>query len=119
MIAVHRIVGLTIGALFGALALWGLVLWIRNRNPGNGFWRLLAVAQAGLGVQILVGIFMLLTKGGRPPLHYVYGGFPLLVLYFAHRYAKKLEGIEWIAFAIAGLVIFGLQVRGFMTGIGM
>jgi hypothetical protein len=113
---VHQAIGLVIGGLYALLALWGGFLWLRNTHPGRWFWRLLAVSQVALGIQVLVGIFMLITRGGRPILHYVYGAFPVLVLYFTHRISKHLEGIEWAAFAVAGLVIFGLQLRGYMTG---
>jgi hypothetical protein len=112
----HETVGLVVAGLFALLALWGGLLWIRNAHPGKWFWRLLAAAQIAFGLQLLVGAFMLTTRGGRPILHYVYGAFPLLVLYFAHRIARRLEGIEWVGFAIAGLFIFGLQLRAYMTG---
>ncbi|MEX2586956.1 MAG: hypothetical protein WD602_03050 [Actinomycetota bacterium] len=116
MIPAHRFVGLGIAAIFGLLAVWGLVLWIRNRNPGQGFWRVLAAGQIGLAVQVLLGVVMFFVRGGMEPLHYVYGAFPILVLVFAHRMSRRFEGLEWVAFALSGLFIFGLQLRGFMTG---
>ena len=116
MNGVHEYLGLAVGGLFVLLALWGLVLWIRNVHAGKGFWNTLAVAQVGLGAQVLLGIFMLATRGGMPLLHYIYGAFPLLVLVVTHRISRRMEGIEWVAFAVAGLVIFGLQFRGYMTG---
>lgn len=119
MSLIHRYIGLSIGGIFGALALWGLLLWIRNKNPGAAFWKVLAAGQVGLLVQVLFGIAIFLSRGGMSPLHYLYGGFPLLVLYVAHRFSRRLEGVEWIAFAFAGLFIFGLQARGFMTGMGL
>lgn len=116
MIPVHRFVGLGIAAIFALLAVWGLVLWIRNRNPGQGFWYVLAAGQIGLGVQVLFGVVMFFLRGGMDPLHYVYGAFPILVLLAAHRFSRNFQGLEWVAFALAGLFIFGLQLRGFMTG---
>lgn len=116
MSEIHRIVGLSIGGIFGILALWGLFLWIKNSDPGQTFWRLLALGQIGLVLQVIVGVVMFFVRGAMPPLHYAYGAFPIIVLYVAHRQSKKFEGLEWVAFAIAGLVIFGLQTRGFMTG---
>lgn len=116
MEGLHRIVGLSIGGIFGILALWGLFLWIKNSDPGQMFWRVLALGQVGLVMQVVVGVVMFFVVGNMNPLHYAYGAFPLLVLFVAHRQSKKFEGLEWVAFAIAGLVIFGLQTRGFMTG---
>lgn len=118
MISAHRFVGLGIAGIFALLAIWGLVMWIRNRDPGQGFWQVLAAGQIGLGIQVLLGIVMFFARGGMEPLHYVYGAFPLLVLFAAHRFSRRFQGLEWVAFALAGVFIFGLQLRGFMTGSG-
>jgi len=107
-----------LAAIFLSIALFGLVSWITNRDPNKWFWRLVTAGQLGLGIQILAGGLILIIKGGKPPLHYVYGGFPVLVLYFAHRMSKRLQGLEWAAFAVASFFIFGLQLRGMMTGSG-
>lgn len=118
---VHQFLGLGIGGVFLLLSLWGLIQWIGNRDPGPFYYRLLAVAQVGLVLQLIVGVIMFLVVRDGPvnPLHFIYGGFPILVLMFAHKYSKKLEGLEWVAFALAGLFIFGLQLRGYMTGMEM
>jgi hypothetical protein len=119
VIALHRVVGLAIGGIFGIVAVWGLVLWISNRDTSRAFWGVVAAGQIGLVIQVVLGIVMFFLRGGMDPLHYAYGAFPLLVLWFTHRQSKKYEGLEWVAFSIAGLVIFGLQTRGFLTGLGM
>lgn len=113
----HRIIGLAIAFIFLAVAVWGLVAWIRNRDPGVWFWRVLGAGQAGLVLQVALGGVMLVVSGGQHWLHYAYGAFPILALYVAHRSSKRFEGLEWAGFAVAGLFIFGLQFRGFMTGI--
>jgi heme A synthase len=116
---IHGEFGLGVAFVFLIIALLGLVFWIRNRDPGATFWRLVALAQVGVGVQILLGTLMLLS-GRRATnwVHYAYGLFPVLTLYVAHRYSKKAKGLEWVAFAIVGLVNFGLMFRGYMTGMG-
>jgi hypothetical protein len=114
---IHEGFGLGVAFAWLALCLLGIAFWIRNRDPGTFFWRLLAVAQVGVGVQILLGLLMLLTTERRPHwVHYAYGLFPVLTLYAAHTYSKKLKGIEWAAFALVGLVNFGLMFRGYQTG---
>jgi heme A synthase len=124
MIEIHRWVAYSVPAGFLLMSLWALVAFIRNRAPGENFWRLLAMMQGILGLQVLVGAVLFVT-GGRPNsngpewLHYVYGGlFPLGLLILAHRYGRKTEGIAWIVFGVAGLVIFGLTFRALQTGLG-
>lgn len=112
----HQYVGLTLAGIFLAVSLAGLACWIANRDPGPWFWRLLAAGQVGLGLQVLVGSAVLLLSGNRSVLHYVYGGFPILVLLFTHQTSKRLKGLEWAAFAAASFFIFGLQLRGYVTG---
>lgn len=120
----HKILGGSIVVVFFVLFVWGTIFWIRNRDPGRFFWNLLAVGQVALGLQLLVGVTLFLL-GHRPPaqpfrwLHYSYGAFSLLVLYFAHRLSKKFEGVEWAVFAVASFFVFGLLTRAYMTGIGM
>jgi hypothetical protein len=118
---VHQYLGLVIAGIFLLLAIWGMIQWIRNTDPGALYYRLLAVAQVGLGLQLIVGaiMFLVVREGDVDPLHFIYGGFPILVLIAANKYSKKLEGLEWVAFALAGLFIFGLQLRGYMTGMEM
>jgi hypothetical protein len=41
------------------------------------------------------------------------------VLVAAHRFARKQEGISWIVFGLAALVIFGLTFRALQTGLGI
>lgn len=115
----HAEFGRGVAYVFLAIALLGIVYWVRNRDPGAFFWRLLALAQIGVGIQILLGLWMLATTeaGDRPEwLHYAYGLFPVLTLAVAHRYSQRAKGLEWVAFSIVGLVNFGLMYRGFMTG---
>jgi len=116
---IHGTFGLAVAFVFLIIAALGVVFWVRNRDPGALFWRLVALAQVGVGVQILLGLLMLLS-GRRATnwVHYAYGLFPVLTLYVAHRYSKKAKGLEWVAFSIVGLVNFGLMFRGYMTGLG-
>ncbi|MGH2811120.1 MAG: hypothetical protein ACRDI1_00205 [Actinomycetota bacterium] len=114
----HGYVGALVAGIFLLLGIWGIVGWARNRHPGGWFWRLLAIAQGGLGLQVILGGVLLAMGGRREWLHYAYGFFPILVLIFVHRFSRRLEGIEWVAFAFAGLVNFGLLLRGYMTGVG-
>ncbi len=123
--ALHRYIAFAVPAGWALLALWTLFSFVRNKPPGERFWNLLGVLQAVLGVQALVG-GILFVLGRRPVtngpewLHYVYGAlFPVAVLVAAHRFARKQEGISWIVFGLAAVVIFGLTFRALQTGLGI
>jgi hypothetical protein len=124
MTAIHRYIAFVVPAGWALLALWTLIAFLRNKPPSDRFWNLLGALQAILVVQALVGGVLFLA-GGRPSsggptwLHYVYGAlFPGAILVGAHRYARKQQGISWIVFGIAAIVIFGLTLRALQTGLG-
>jgi hypothetical protein len=123
--ALHEYLGFVVPAGFLVMALWSFYGLARNRSPREGFWRLLAAVQVVLGIQIFVGGVLFLA-GHRPQsngpqwLHYAYGGlFPVIVLVFAHRYARRASGIPWLVFGIAGVIAFGLTFRAMQTGLGI
>jgi hypothetical protein len=117
-------VGYAIPAGFAVLALWALYAFVRNKTPVSWFWHLLAGLQIVIGIQVIVGGILYLSDErpsttGPEWLHYVYGGlFPAVVLIVAHRFARRLEGIAWLAFGVAALVNFGLTFRALQTGLG-
>lgn len=118
----HRWFGLALAVAFLALGVWGIVAWARDRDPGARFWKLLAAAQAGVAVQAIGGVLVFALGGPRGSgmhwLHYAYGAFPAVVLIAAHRLSRRFEGLAWAVFAFAGLICFGLLLRGYMTGFG-
>jgi hypothetical protein len=123
--SVHRYVAYAVPFGWALLALWSLISFLRNKPPGDRFWTLLGALQVILGLQILIGLVLLAL--GRVPasrgpvwLHYVYGGlFPVVVLVVAHRFARRQQGISWVVFGVAALVIFGLTFRALQTGLGI
>ncbi|MGH2703577.1 MAG: hypothetical protein ACRDJ4_00330 [Actinomycetota bacterium] len=121
MSSVHRAVAFAIVGGFLLLMLWGIVAWFAKRGPGAWYWRLLAVLQGALLVQ-LVGGGVLLLLGHRPPLlHYAYGAiFPALVLGVGHNLGRSMdsESDAVKVFTIAAFLVFGLTLRALMTGLG-
>lgn len=119
MNALHRWIGLSLLAFFLLVGLSGIFYWIRNKEPGGWFWIVLSAGQVGLVLQAVTGIVLLAMGGRRSLLHYAYGVFPVLVLIVAHRFSKRFAGVEWAVFSLSGLIIFGLLLRGYMTGGGL
>jgi len=117
----HRIEGFAIVGGWALLLLWGIALVVTKREAGRFYWGLLTVLQVLLGLQLLAGLWLVVT-GGRPPvLHYLYGAvFPALLLGVAHWFTRSLEKPPYhIFFTIASFFIFGLTLRALMTGLGV
>jgi hypothetical protein len=123
MPTVHKIIGFAVVGGWGVLFLWGVAVWILHRDPSAWFWRLLAVLQVLLGIQLVAGI-VLLAAGRRLPslLHLGYGVvFPLIALVIAHTLARSMEDdVEaHKIFTAAAFVVFGLTLRALTTGLGL
>jgi cytochrome b561 len=124
---VHKYVGFLVEAVFTVGWVWGLVALIRRREPGQGFWTWLVVAQAIAGIQAAIGLILLLL-GYRPD--YV---APLRLRVRPHRrlpdrtqMAREVRAGEpggrlsqpWVVFAAAAFICWGLAGRALMTGLG-
>jgi hypothetical protein len=119
---VHEAIGFAIVTGFGVLFLWGLTSLIVRREPNRWFWRLLAVLQVTLIVQLVAGTILLILGDRRVLLHYFYGSlFPAVVLVIAHVLARGMDDEKdtWKVFAVAAFFLFGLTLRALTTGLGM
>lgn len=119
---VHRVIGFAIVGGFLVLFAWGLTLWLRRRLPGEWYWRLLAVLQVSLGLQLVAGVVLLLLGGTQPLLHYLYGAlFPAIALIVAHVLGRGMEQERdaLLIFSIVAFVCFGLSLRALATGLGL
>ena len=122
MVTVHEYIGFAIVGGWGLFFLWGGVFFLIKREPTQWFWRLLAVLQSILVLQLAAGL-TLIGLGRRLPsaLHFFYGSvFPAIVLVIAHVMARGLEekSDAWKVFAVAGFFLFGLTLRALTTGLG-
>jgi hypothetical protein len=117
----HKFEGFAIVGGWGLLLLLGIVLFIRKRDAGRFYWGLLTALQVLLGIQLLAGIWLFVT-GGRPPLlHYFYGVvFPAIVIGVCHYFTRSLEKPPYhVFFTIGSFFILGLTLRALMTGLGV
>ncbi|QBI18192.1 hypothetical protein ER308_00455 [Egibacter rhizosphaerae] len=127
----HNWVGYAIVGSWAIVAGWGFALRLLRYEETPTFWRFVALAQILLLGQLLVGLVLLLI--GRIPVggswgaawfdnvfHILYGlVFPIVTLVFAHRWSLEGRRSPHTIFAVAGLVLFGLTARAWMTGAGM
>lgn len=125
MTALHSYVAYAVPIGFGILMLASIFTYLRNQEPASWYWNLLAVLQVVLGIQLIIGGFLLLTgatpqSNGPSWLHYVYGAaFPLLVLVIAHTQARKRPGAEVLFFGVAAFLCTFSTLRALQTGLGI
>lgn len=114
-------------SVWGVISGWAFALRLLKYDETPTFWRAVSIAQILLVIQLAIGL-VLLVLGGRPGdgtlfsyvFHPLYGiVFPLLTLFYAHKWAREGRYEPHAAFAVAGLVLFGLTARAFMVGAGI
>ena len=121
MASFHIIEGFVIVGGWALLFLFGIGLFIAKRDANRVYWGLLTVLQVLLGIQLLVGLVLLLSGGRQPLLHYLYGAvFPALVIGVCHVLTRGLEKPPYhMFFTIGSFFVFGLTARALMTGLGI
>ena len=100
------------------IGIWGLVMYFRKLPPSGGYRSTLVLTEVLFIGQGLLGIG-LFVGGARPhdPLHWLYGPLLVIVLPIAASYVSGRESRrEALIYGIAGLFMFGLAVRAYMTG---
>lgn len=121
--------GVPVWASWVIIMVWALVLRLLGAGETPTFWRAVSVAQILLALQVAVGAVLLGLWAlglGPPPVpgsafqsvfHVLYGlVFPLVVLVVGHRWAVQGRMEPHTAFAVVGLVNFGLLFRAWQTG---
>ena len=114
----HDRLSVTVMLFMIALGAWGLVLYLSGRAVTGSFAGALVIGQALVAVQVIAGV-ILLGSSSRPPTstHYLYGITAVLVLPFAWSYFRERDQRQaLLIYSLLALFIFGLAVRGMMTG---
>lgn len=133
LVAVHGYwLGVPVFASWLVVCVWALVLRLARAGETPVFWRAVSVAQVLLALQVLAGLVLLALWAvgvGRPPVpgsafqsvfHVLYGAvFPAVVLVVGHRLAREGRADPHTAFAVVGLVNFGLLLRAWDTASGI
>ncbi len=124
---IHYWVGYAIVGSWAVVGGWSLALRFLRFDETPTFWRAVSVAQILLMIQLLVGV-VLLALGRLPAgsnwfdniFHILYGiVFPVIVLFYSHKWSREGRYDPYTVFALTGLVLFGLTARAWMTGAGM
>lgn len=129
------IIGFALIGAWAVITFWALALRFTRYDETPTFWRAVSVAQSLLGLQLVVGLVLVVwwlgfdgpspaaNSGGGwfdATFHILYGlVFPLIVLVVGHRAARERRYDPHLVFAVVGLVIFGLTARAWMVGAGV
>ena len=116
MLDLHALNGLLL-ILANALAFgWGAVYARRRRPPGRLYAHALALAQALLIAQLVLGL-LLLAEGRRSAdeLHYLYGTLALLAALSPWVYAPPVPARRLLWFVGASFLAAALGIRAYTT----
>ena len=114
----HDRLSITVMLFMVALGSWGIVAYLRGGSLSGSYAGALAIGEALIVVQVVAGVAMLAT-GARPPsaTHYLYGITGILVLPFAWSYLRSRSPRQaLLIYSLIAMFIFGLAVRGMITG---
>lgn len=114
----HDRLSLTVMLYMGALGIWGLVAYFRGQSVTGSIGGALLIGEVLVLLQVAAGV-ILVAVGTRPPgaVHYLYGITAILVLPFAWSYVRdRNQRQALLIYSLVALFIFGLAVRGAMTG---
>jgi hypothetical protein len=114
----HNRLSLTVILFMAAVAVWGLVAYFRGQALSGSLGGALVIGQVLVLLQVGAGV-LLLGAGARPPgtTHYLYGITAVLVLPFAWSYFRDRDQRQaLLIYSLLAFFIFGLAIRGMMTG---
>jgi len=101
-----------------AVGAWGIVAYLRGQSISGNYAGALAIGEVLVLVQVAAGATLLLG-GARPPTatHYLYGITAILALPFAWSWLRgRSQRQALLIYSLVALFIFGLAVRGMITG---
>ena len=114
----HDRLSITMMLFMAAVGAWGIFAYLRGQSMSGSYAGALAIGEALVVVQAGAGVAMLAT-GTQPhtTTHYLYGLTAVLVLPFAWSYLRaRNQRQALLIYSLVALFIFGLAVRGVITG---
>ena len=118
VVSLHGRLATALVLYYAAVGAWGLFLGARDLAPTAGFRGAVAIAVAASVAQGLLGLLVLLFRGGpAEPLHLLYGVALVLAMPLAATLVREqTRRGQSVALGLAALFTAGLAIRGIMTG---
>ena len=117
LLSLHGRLATVLVLYYTAVGLWGLWLGIRNSGPTSSFRGAFVIATVAAAAQGLLGLLLLVFRGGpRETLHILYGfalvaAMPLAASIVNDRQPRG----QSVALGLAALFTAGLAIRGITT----
>ena len=117
LLALHGRLATVLVLYYTAVGVWGLWLGIRNSGPTSGYRGAFVIATAAAVVQGLVGVLVLVFRGGpRESLHVLYGFALVVAMPLAASVVRDRQPRgQSVALGLAALFTAGLAIRGITT----
>jgi hypothetical protein len=115
---IHDRLSVTVMLFMAAVGVWGVVAYLRGQSLSGSYSGALAIGEALVLVQVSAGAALLIA-GSRPATatHYLYGITAILALPFAWSWLRgRSQRHALLIYSLVTLFIFGLAVRGMITG---
>lgn len=78
-------------------------------------WWLVVAAQAVVGVQVILGVYLLAGQGiPAPGIHVFYGFITLITVALLYAYRQSLRPQMYLLYGFGGLFLMGLGIRGIL-----
>ena len=103
---------------FLALGLWGLWIFFRKESVGGSYFGALVIGELLFVTQGVLGAVLYFT-GHRfgQAVHVLYGLLGVISLPLAYTYVReKDDRREALIYGLVTLFLFGVAIRGMMTG---
>jgi hypothetical protein len=118
LIVMHDRLSVTVMLFMAAIGFWGLFLYLRGNAVTGSYGGALVIGELLVIVQVVAGV-ALFAGGARPPTetHYLYGITAILVLPFAWSFFRdRSQRQALMIYSLLALFIYGLAIRGMVTG---
>lgn len=118
VLLLHDRLSLTVMLFMAAVGIWGFVAWLRGQAVTGSLAGALVIGEMLILLQVGAGVLALGAGAPAPGAsHYLYGVTAVLVLPFAWSFLRdRNQRQALLIYSLLALFIFGLAVRGVITG---
>lgn len=103
---------------FLILAIWGSIIFFRNRDASSSYWGAVSVATyLAVGQAVVGAVLYGMGFAPRDATHLLYGATAILAFPAARLYTqKRSERAQLITITLVAYFLVGVAIRGMTTG---